>query len=183
MGVPGSPVAAVILGGLMIHGLFPGRELFTTYANVTYTALFGFLIANILMVILGLLLMKPFVKIAELPPKIITPMIAVLCFIGAYCANNNFFDIGIMITFGFIGYFMKIGGFNPAPTVLAMVLGPIAEQRFLQMKTISGGHILSFMFSRPISIVLMLLIVLFLVSPLFFKNVSEQQEKRATANK
>ena len=174
LGVPGSPVAAIILGGLMVHGLFPGRELFTTYANVTYTAIFGFLLANVLMVILGILMVGPFVKVARLPSKIITPMIAILCFIGAFSANNNFFDIWVMIIFGFIGYFMNRGGFNPAPTVLAMVLGPMVEQRFIQMYTLSDGHVLSFIAGRPISLVLIVLIVLFLVSPLFFRNVGKK---------
>lgn len=173
MGVPGSPVAAIILGGLMVHGLFPGRELFTTYADVTYTAMIGFLIANVLMVVFGILMMKLFVGIAGLSSRIITPMIAVLCFIGAYCANNNFFDVGVMVVFGFIGYFMRIGGFNPAPTVLAMVLGPIAEQRFIQVQTLSEGKILWFMLSRPISIALIVLIIVFLAAPLFFKRMGQ----------
>ena len=173
LGVPGSPVAAVILGGLLIHGLLPGSELFTTHAGITYTAIIGFLLANVLMTIFGLLLIRPFAWVAQLRSSIITPMIFLLCFIGAFSTNNNFFDVWVMIIFGFIGYFMEIGGFNPAPTVLAMVLGPMAEQRFLQMHVLSDGRVLQFMLSRPLSMVLILLIIVFLVSPLFFRKVEK----------
>ncbi len=171
MGVPGSPVAAVILGGLMIHGLIPGRDLFTVNAGITYTAMFGFIFANVLMVTFGVLLIKTFVLVTRISEFIVTPMIIVLCFIGAFCANNSFYGVGIMIIFGFIGYLMNISGFNPAPTVLAMVLGPMAEARYLQMVAISDNHVLRHMFSRPISITLIVLIGVFLFAPTLFKNI------------
>jgi putative tricarboxylic transport membrane protein len=173
MGIPGSSVAAVILGGLLIHGLVPGRELFTEYAAVSYTAMFGFLIANVLMLVYGLVLIKPFSQVTKLPRRFLAPIIVMLCFIGAYAINNSFFDIGIMVVFGFIGYVLQKGGFHPAPIVLAMILGPMAESRYLQMYSLSDGSIISYMFTRPISLVLIGLIVLFLISPIFFKNVQQ----------
>lgn len=173
MGIPGSSVAAVILGGLLIHGMVPGRELFTTYASVTYTAMFGFLVANILMTFIGLFLVKPFSQITRLPRRFLAPIIVSLCFIGAFAINNNLFDVGVTVVFGIIGYILQRGGFHPAPIVLAMVLGPMAESRFLQTYTLSDGKFLSYIFSRPLSILLIALIAIFLFSPLFYKNVKK----------
>ena len=173
MGIPGSSVAAVILGGLLIHGLVPGRELFTEYATVTYTAMFGFLIANVLMLLYGLVLVKPFAQVTKIPRRFLAPIIVTLCFIGAYAINNNFFDIGVMVIFGFIGHVLQKGGFHPAPIVLAMILGPMAESRYLQTFSLSDGHVISYTLARPISLVLIGMIVLFLISPMFFKNVQQ----------
>ncbi|CAK7050300.1 MAG: hypothetical protein DELT_01014 [Desulfovibrio sp.] len=173
LGIPGSSVAAVILGGLLIHGLVPGRELFTEYATVTYTAMFGFLIANILMLFFGLLLVKPFAQVTKIPRRYLAPIIVTLCFVGAYAINNSFFDVGIMVVFGFIGYVLQKAGFHPAPIVLAMILGPMAESRYLQMYSLCDGNVISYMFTRPISLALIAMIVLFLFSPVFFKNVQQ----------
>jgi putative tricarboxylic transport membrane protein len=173
LGIPGSSVAAVILGGLLIHGLVPGRELFTEYASVTYTAMFGFLVANVLMLFYGLLRVKPFAQVTRIPRRHLAPIIVTLCFVGAYAINNSFFDVGIMMVFGFIGYVLQKAGFHPAPVVLAMILGPMAESRYLQMHSLSDGNIVGYMFSRPISLVLIGMIALFLFSPFFFKNVQQ----------
>ncbi len=173
LGIPGSSVAAVILGGLMIHGLVPGRELFTAYADITYTAIIGFIVANILMGLFGFLLVKPFAQVTKIPKKYLTPIIVAFCFIGAFALNNSLFDVGVMIVFGLIGYIMQKAGFHPAPVVLSMVLGPMLESRYLQTYTVSNGQVLSYIFSRPLSIVLVIVAVIFLISPLFFKKVDQ----------
>ena len=180
LGIPGSSVAAVILGGLLIHGLVPGRELFTTYANITYTAIIGFIVANLLMGLFGFLLVKPFSQVTKIPIKYLVPVITVFCFIGAYALNNSIFDVGVMVVFGLVGYVIQKAGFHPAPIVLAMVLGPILESRYLQTYTISDGQIISYIFSRPLSIVLVIITIIFLISPLFFKNVGTGEGKKSS---
>ena len=182
LGIPGSSVAAVILGGLMIHGLVPGRELFTTYADVTYTAIIGFMLANILMGLFGFLLVKPFSQVTKIPKKYLNPIIVSFCFIGSFALNNSLFDVGVMVVFGLIGYIMQKAGFHPAPVVLAMVLGSMLESRYLQTYTVSDGKILSYIFSRPLSIVLVIIAVIFLISPLFFKNVGKTESPKSTEN-
>jgi len=82
-----------------------------------------------------------------------------------------------MVVFGMIGYIMQKGGFHPAPVVLAMVLGPMAESRFLQTYTLSDGHVISYLFSRPLCILLMIAVVIFLIAPRFFKNVQTSPAK------
>ncbi len=183
MGIPGSSVAAIILGGLLIHGMVPGRELFTEYATVTYTAMFGFLVANILMMLMGLFLVKPFSQVTKLSKKILAPIIVALCFVGAFSINNNLFDVGVMVVFGLLGYVLQKAGFHPAPIVLAMVLGPMAESRFLQTYTLSEGNVLSYMLGRPLSVLLIVLVVVFLFSPLFFKNVQQGAAKAPASGK
>ena len=177
LGIPGSSVAAVIMGGLMIQGLIPGHNLFTEQAQITYTFMFGFLLANILMGVYGLLLVKTFALVTRIPRRILVPIIVSFCFIGAFAINNNLFDIGVMVLFGMIGYVMQKAGFHPAPVVLAMVLGPMAESRYLQTYTLSDGKILAYLFSRPLSILLMIITALFLISPIFFRNVQRSSKK------
>ncbi|WP_134700794.1 tripartite tricarboxylate transporter permease [Ammoniphilus sp. YIM 78166] len=166
LGIPGSAATAVLLGGLMIQGLIPGRELFTTHADITYSVIFGFIIANILMGIVGLLGAKYFVKVSVVSDAILAPIIITLCVVGSYAINNNVFDIWVMIIFGFIGYFIRKTGFHPAPIILGMVLGPIAERGFRQSVLMAKGDLLGFYFSRPITVVLMILVLIALFSPM-----------------
>ncbi|MCL7748843.1 tripartite tricarboxylate transporter permease [Halalkalibacter alkaliphilus] len=169
LGIPGNVATAVFLGGLMIQGLVPGRELFTTHANITYSVIIGFVLANILMGIVGLLGARYLVKISEISVSILAPLIIGFSVVGSYAISNNIFDIWVMIVFGFIGYFIRKTGFHPAPIILGMILGPIGEQGFRQSLVMAKGDLLPYFFSRPISIVLILLIVITLFSPLIMK--------------
>lgn len=171
MGIPGSAVAAVILGGLMIHGLVPGRELFTVHAQITYTAIYGFILSNLMVGLFGFLLIKPFTQVTRISRRHLAPLIVMLCVVGSFAIHNNFFDVGTMVFFGMIGYVMKKGGFHPAPVVLAMVLGPMAESRYMQTSSLCDGQVVSYMLGRPLSVFLILLIVLFLIAPMFYKGV------------
>lgn len=174
LGIPGSSVAAVILGGLMVHGLVPGRELFTTHANISYTIIIGFILANILMGVFGILLVKPFSKVTKISKKYLIPFIVIFSIIGSFALNNSMFDVGIMIISGLVGYLLKKGGFHPAPIVLAMVLGSMVESRYLQTYTVSNGHVISYIFSRPLSILLIIIAILFILSPLFFRKYEQK---------
>ncbi|MDI3533978.1 MAG: putative tricarboxylic transport rane protein [Thermosediminibacterales bacterium] len=179
LGIPGSSTTAVLLGGLIIQGLIPGRELFTTYANITYSVIIGFILANILMGVCGLLGARYFAKVTKVSKAILTPIIIVLCVVGSYAIRNNIVDVYLMVVFGVIGYFMRKTGFHPAPVVLALILGPIAENGFRQSIILSRGNMLSYFFSRPICIILMILIVLAVLSPIYmnkFKKANMQQD-------
>lgn len=165
LGIPGSATAAVLLGGLMIQGLVPGRELFTRYAEITYTVMFGFIIANLVMGAVALLAARYLQKITGVPNRILAPLVAALCVVGSYALGNNMFDVWIMVFFGMLGYLMRIYGFHPAPVVLGLILGPMAEKGFRQSLVLSKGDILSYTLSRPISLVLIVLIVAAVVVP------------------
>ncbi|WP_102344768.1 tripartite tricarboxylate transporter permease [Bacillus sp. Marseille-P3661] len=179
LGIPGNVPTAVLLGGLMVQGLVPGRELFTTHASITYSIIFGFIIANILMGIIGILGAKYFVKVSGVSERILAPIIIGFCVVGSYAISNNMFDVWIMVVFGLIGYIIRKTGFHPAPIILGIILGPIAESGFRQSLVMAKGDILSYYFSRPISVVLIILVVLAIVSPMFIKWI---QKKNATLN-
>jgi len=172
LGIPGSAAAAVLLGGMMIKGLTPGHTLFTERASTTYAIILGFLFANILMGIIGLLIAKQVSRLAMAPVGVLAPVIVVLSVIGAYAVNLSFFDACVSVVFGLIGYFMRKIGFATAPMVLAIILGPMAEQGFNRAILMAKDTpILVYYFTRPICIILCLLIIASLFSPLLLNKL------------
>ncbi|MEL7566887.1 MAG: tripartite tricarboxylate transporter permease [Dehalobacterium sp.] len=168
LGIPGSATAAVLLGGLMIQGLVPGRELFTRYGEITYTVILGFILANVVMGVVGMLAARFMSNITMVSNKILAPLVVILCIVGSFALGNNFFDVWVMIIFGLLGYIMRKTGFHPAPVVLGLILGPMTEKGFRQSLSLSNGDLFSYFFTRPLSIVLIVLIVFALAWPIFF---------------
>lgn len=179
LGIPGSTATAVLLGGLMIQGLIPGRTLFTTHASITYSVIFGFLIANIVMGIIGILCAKFFVRIAGASNTILAPIIVAFCVVGSYAIGNNIFDVWIMLVFGLIGYLMRKTGFHPAPVILGLILGPIAENGLRQSFLMAKTDIWTYYFTRPISVVLMVLIVFSVLAPFIMNWWKKKAESSA----
>ncbi len=174
LGIPGSGTAAIMLGGMMIHGLIPGNDLFTKQANITYAVIFGFLTANILMGVLGLLIAKPIVRVSVIPMSILCPLIIALAAVGAYAIQSSFFDVYVMLVFGLIGYFARKLGFATAPLVLGMILGPMAEKNWRQVLVICRGDLVGYFFKRPISMVLLVMVVVGLFSPVLIRLFSKK---------
>jgi putative tricarboxylic transport membrane protein len=177
LGVPGSGTAAVLLGGLMLHGLAPGHSLFTQHADITYAIILGFLLANILMGVVGMLLAKHLARVATVSTGVLAPIIVVLSVVGAYAINMSIVDVVAMIIFGFIGYWMRKYGFATAPVVLGLILGPIAENGFIRAQLMArGANMFIYYISRPICIVLGLLIILGLFMPLIMSRMQKAME-------
>ncbi|MBS7543769.1 tripartite tricarboxylate transporter permease [Ancylobacter oerskovii] len=149
LGVPGSPTAAVLLGGLLIWGLQPGPMLFVEQAEFVWGLIASMYLGNIVGLILVLTTVPLFASILRIPFSIIAPVILVICAIGAYTVNNNVFDVVMMLVFGVIGYVMKKTNYPLAPLVLAIVLGDAAEEAFRQSLLASGGAI-SVFWSNPL---------------------------------
>ena len=137
LGIPGSPTAAVLLGGLLIHGLFPGPDLFTKHAGVTYTFLGGLLLAQFAMFALGILASRYSQYVANVPNHIMFGAVVILCVFGSYCVSNNFTDVLIMFVLGMAMFALDKLGFPSAPLVLGIILGPIAEENFLRGRMIA----------------------------------------------
>lgn len=175
LGIPGSAVAAILMGGLMIQGLQPGHELFTKHANITYSVIFGFIMANVLMGIVGAAICKYVVKITDISQAVLSPIIVVLSVVGSFAIDNSVFDIYVMVAFGLVGYLMRKTGFHPAPAVLAIVLGSMAEAGFRQSIVMSKGDLLGYYLGRPLCLVLIALILLSLFSPLMMKWWQKKQ--------
>ncbi len=174
LGIPGSSTTAVLLGGLLIQGLQPGHELFTKHAGITYSVILGFLIATILMGIIGILISKYVVKVTLVPSSVLAPIICVLSVVGSYAINNNIFDVYVMVFFGLVGYFMRKTGFATAPVVLGMILGSMAESGFRRSLILAKGNVIGYYFSRPLCLILIALIVLSLLSPIFMKKLEKR---------
>ena len=167
LGVPGSSTAAVILGGMMIHGLIPGNSLFTDQADKVYPIMIGFMIANVLMGIIGVLIGPTLTRLAGVPISSLAPILIVLCMIGAYTTNGNIYDVYIALAFGIVGYLMRRSGFTPTPIVLAVILGGMAENGFSQSLIMARGNVVGYYMSRPISCVLIVLTLAALLWPIY----------------
>jgi putative tricarboxylic transport membrane protein len=183
LGIPGSATAAVLLGALIIHGLLPGRTLFTEHAHVTYTVIMGFLLANLLMGVIGMTVGRYMNHITRLPNSSLIPGVVMLSIVGSYSLGNNLFDVYTMLAFGGIGYLMRKGGFAPAPMVLGLILGPIAETGFRQGAVLAKGPLLLYILGSPISMVLFALTLLSIASALYLeiKRIRSIRQEHADA--
>lgn len=172
LGVPGSPVAAVVYGALMIQGLNPGPELFTKHAEITYTFMMSFFVAMALTVLIGMFAGVLFYQIImRLPVRVLVPAILLLTIVGSYAVRNNYMDVIFMLASGYLGYVLSNLGFSPGPVVLGLVLGPIAEkglvQGFLMGNSMFPGTPWLIFFTRPISIVLIVISVISALWPIY----------------
>ncbi|HUQ27773.1 MAG TPA: tripartite tricarboxylate transporter permease [Usitatibacter sp.] len=141
LGVPGSPTAAVLLGGLMIWGLQPGPLLFIEKADFVWGLIASMYLGNIVGLIVVLTCVPLFAAILRVPFSIIAPVILVICAIGAYTVHNSMFDVWLMLVFGIMGYIFKKLDYPLAPLVLALVLGDRAEDSFRQSMLLSQGDL------------------------------------------
>ena len=141
LGVPGSPTAAVLLGGLLIWGLQPGPLLFVEQKEFVWGLIASMYLGNIVGLILVLTCVPILAAILRIPFRVIAPIILVLCAIGAYTVHNNPFDVVMMLVFGVLGYVLKKCDYPLAPLVLALVLGDKAEEAFRQALLGSQGSL------------------------------------------
>src|SRR5687767_279496 len=162
LGVPGSPTAAVLLGGLMIWGLQPGPLLFVEQKDFVWGLIASMYLGNLVGLVVVLTMVPFFAAILRVPFSIIAPIILVICAIGAYTVHNNTFDIIMMLVFGVAGYFLKKCNYPLAPLVLAIVLGDKAEESFRQSLLISQGGLGVFFSNGLVSTIMALgLVALF----------------------
>jgi len=168
LGIPGSPTAAVLLGGLLIWGLQPGPLLFVEQKDFVWGLIASMYLGNIVGLIIVLTCVPLFAAILRVPFSIIAPVIIVICAIGAYTVNNAMLDIWMMLIFGVIGYVFKKLAYPLAPLVLALVLGDQAEDAFRQSMLISQGS-LGVFFSNGLVGSIMGLGLVLLAWPLFGK--------------
>jgi TctA family transporter len=152
-GIPGDAITAIALGVLLMKGLNPGPTLFAANAPLLYAVFFCFLLANLLLVPLGLLAIRVARPLLRVPQTLLMPVILLFCIVGAFAINNTVFGIAIMLVFGIIGYTMEENGFPVAPLILGLILGPLVERTLSQASMIARGDILPF-FERPVSLVL-----------------------------
>ncbi len=144
LGIPGSPTAAVLLGGLLINGLFPGPNLFTVHRAVTWTFIDSLLIGQIFMMVFGLMIARYSVFVTRIPNHTMAAAVVVLAIFGTYSVQNSVADVVVMLVLGILMYVASRIGFSAAPLVLGLILGNITETNFLQARLIAGDDTWSY---------------------------------------
>ncbi|TVO37417.1 tripartite tricarboxylate transporter permease [Vibrio algivorus] len=174
LGVPGDAVAAVLLGALIIQGLTPGPLLFAQSPEVVYGVFSSMLVANIVMLIVGLLGIRFFCRIIEVPKILMIPIIIFLSIVGAYAINNSMFDIGIAIGFGVLGFILGKLDIPSSPILLAIILGPMAETN-LRKSLLMYDNSWSFLYDRPIALAFIVLAILSVYSTMKIKKRTNKE--------
>lgn len=176
LGIPGNSVTAILLGGLVIQGLRPGPDLFTVHGKTTYTFFAGFVIVNILMLILGLFAVRLFAKVSKVSDAVLIPIIFALSVIGSYAISNNMLDVWVMFIFGIVGYFVKKFNLNSAAIVLALILGPIGETGLRRTLIMNKGNYMA-LFTGTISWVLIVISLLSVMTPVIMSIIEKKKNK------
>ena len=148
LGIPPNVVLALLLGAFIVHGLQPGPLLMLQNPNIFWGIVASMYIGNVMLLILNLPLIGMWVQVLKVPYKILFPVIVLFCLIGVYSLSNSIFDIYVMILFGVLGYLMRKLGYEPAPLVLAFVLGPMMENNLRKALIISDGSFWIFIDSK-----------------------------------
>jgi putative tricarboxylic transport membrane protein len=170
LGIPGSPPAAMLLGALMLHGVTPGPMLTFEHPTFILEVAAILLLASMAMWITGMVLAKQVIKVLRIPPQLFMPIIGLLCIIGSYSLGLNIFNLYLMLPVGIISYFLTEMGYPIAPLVIGVILGPMADENLRRALMVSQGSFLP-VFTRPVSLILFLIIVWMIVSQFqFFRN-------------
>jgi putative tricarboxylic transport membrane protein len=174
LGIPGSPPAAMLLGALMLHGVTPGPMITFEHPNFIIEVASILLLASLAMWVVGMLMAKQVVKVLQIPPQIFMPIIGVLCIIGSYALGMNIFNLYLMLPVGIISYFLIEMGYPIAPLVIGVILGPMADENLRRALMVSQGSFLP-IFTRPVALILFLIIVWTVVSQFaFFRKFKDK---------
>lgn len=177
LGIPGDPMTAVLMGGLIIQGLRPGPVLFQEQMPFVSSIFISLSLSVVFMLIIGLAGAKVFSRLITVPKNYLIPAVLVFCLVGSYAINNSVFDIGILIVAGIIGFILKFAKFPMAPIVLGMILGPIFESNLRRSLLLSSGDWSTFV-TRPISLTLLIIVALIFAGPTLLKQFNKIIKKK-----
>ena len=177
LGIPGSPVTAILMGAFMMNGLIPGPFLFTEHPEFAWAVIASLYVGNIMLVMLNLPFIPLWVAILKIPTSILQALILGFCVMGSYSLSNSVFEVGVMLVFGIIGYMFRKLDIPLVPLALTLILGPLLERALRQSLEMSGGDFTIF-FTRPISVTLLVIAVIFVISTNFrvFAKVKGETE-------
>jgi len=161
LSIPGSPTAAVLLGGLLIHGIFPGVDLFENHPDVAWPFINSMLIGQILMCIFGIYIASFAARVAQVPKSVMAATVLGLALFGSYAVQQSMGDVYVMAVLGTMMFFLERFGFSAAPLVLGLILGPIAESNFVQGSMIADAQNgpMTYFFTGTLNIVLIAVVV------------------------
>ena len=168
LGIPGDLTTSALIGGLMIHGLQPGPLLYSQHPELVGGIMAAYFMANVVMYVMELGLMKAFVRMVNVKLSYLFPAIVACCVLGVYTLNNRMFDVWVMIAFGFVGYLLICLGIDMAPVILGFILGPLIE-KYMRMALISANGNWGDIMARPVAVFFVIIAVLFVVVPMIRK--------------
>ena len=167
-GIPGDSITAIVIGVLYMKNMNPGPALFTTNPQNIYAVFLLFIIANIIMIPLGILCIKVAKRILLVPREVLMPLILLFCVVGTFAINNSMFEVGIMLVAGILAYILEANKFPIAPAILGVVLGGMLEENFITSMIKSNGDLGAFL-ARPIALCLAVVCLLVWTWPLLAK--------------
>jgi putative tricarboxylic transport membrane protein len=179
LGIPPNVVMAVLIGAFLTHGIQPGPLLVKEHPEIFWGVIASMYVGNIMLLVLNLPLIGMWVKVLRVPYGILFPLILLFCLIGVYSVANNIWDIVLMLAFSVLGYLMKKFDYEPAPLILAYVLGRMAEESLRQSLSISRGDFGVF-FRHPISCGALVIAFVTLLSPLIIALFKKRLEYSKT---
>lgn len=174
LGIPGSITAAILMGALIIHGIDPGPR-FMTNGSMPYAVFAGILLTQACLLVTGISVAKYFAKIVFVPNALLAPLIVTLCFLGSYAERNTVFDVGLMVTFGLVGWLSQRTQYPVVSMLLGILLGPLVEVNFYRSLRVGLGSYTIFV-TRPITLVLLLMTVAFMSWPFVSPYLRRKKE-------
>lgn len=175
LGIPPNAVMALMIGAMTIHGIIPGPQVMTRNADLFWGMIASMWIGNLMLLVINLPMVGMWVKLLQVPYRLMFPAILIFCCIGIYSVNNQPLDVAFTAMFGLFGYLLIKLGFEPAPLLLGFVLGKLMEEKLRQAMIISGGSFLTF-FERPVSLILLIVALVVLVIALL-PSISKKREE------
>jgi putative tricarboxylic transport membrane protein len=180
LGIPGSAATAVLIGGFLMWGLQPGPLLMEQNPEFAWGLIASMYLGNVMLLLVNVFCIPAFASIARVPFRVLAPVIILLCITGTYSVNGSIVEVGVMLACGVLGFFMRRYGMSPAALVIALVLGPLAEETLRQTMIISGGDFTIFL-EHTASRVLLIAIVLLVLLPTVVPRIRRMIAARLAA--
>jgi len=180
LGIPGDSVTALLLGGLVIHGIESGPLLFNQHPEFVYTLFGAVIVSAIIVLVLELSTIRFFPRILMIPYHYLYPCILILCFVGAFTGTNTLFNCGVMLAIGAIGLGLDIFNIPVSPLLLSFILGPMVEKNLRKGLTYSSDGFITFL-TRPVSLIFLLIAVASVISPIVKSRRARKKAEKAAA--
>lgn len=177
LGIPGDSVTAIVIGVLLMKNITPGPDIFTKQTELVYSIYVIFILANVILLPVGFLAIKAASHLIRIPRAILLPAILLFCIVGSYALNASYVDVIVMLTMGVLGFGLERHRVPLAPIVLGLILGPMVEERFIQIMTGSDSLIAGFLNpQRPLALGLAMVFALVWISTIFIQTRSKKNK-------
>jgi len=178
LGIPGSASTAMLLGAIIMQGWVPGPRLFIDQSTIIYGVIISMIIGLLFLILIGGAVSLGAGRVINIPTRILIPIIVVFALIGAFSTRYLLFDAFLVFIFGIIGWYMRRNNYPVIAVVLGLILGPLADQELLKSVQLHGSDTLMVFFTRPVSLILIIITVLSVLTPVI---ISQVKKRRKTA--